>query len=264
MKRPMLPAPALLLLALITSLAPACATAPEVGVRPAFAADKVQRVAVVPFFALGRFGLSSEQLDQLLRNGEAAAVQALRTGGFEVIEPADFRARLDAAGAGAVFDDGILLRTDLSGFFEPRAANNEPSLEVLTLTTLAHDGVLQVDALLFGEVVYHTQTECNDDPRNYHAHALVQPGPSPPPTDDAQPCIVSHFQAKLIAVPTGEVMWFNRMLLQTYVDAPDPEQGWGNMARAVAHTLSGSHGLGKLGGGSANTDPTQRATSQLP
>jgi hypothetical protein len=191
---------------------------------------------------LGTFSLSPEELERVLHESERAAVESLRASGFEVIEPADFRAHLKEAGVANTFDDGILLRYDLSSYFEPARTANGPSLEVATLTSLEGKGVLQADALLFGEVVYHTRTTCSADPSRYNSHAVVaqkSADVSPGPT----PCIVSHFQAKLVYAPTGETMWFNRMLLQTYVDQPEQQAARSNMIQAVARTLAGPHGL---------------------
>lgn len=218
----------------------ACASTPEVGVRPDFEQKRVQRIAVVPFYTLSTFSLSQDELDQVLRESEQTAVESLRAGGFEVIEPRAFRQQLAEAGVATRFDDGVLLRNELSNYFEPARKSGQPSLEVATIQQLYQEGNLPADALLFGEVVYHTKTQCRADPTRYNEHAQVSgqsasPGPSP--------CVVSHFQAKLVYAPTGETMWFNRMLLQTHTDRATEQADRQNMVETVARTLAGPDGL---------------------
>ncbi len=246
------------LVGLMVMAASACATAPKTGVRPAFEQKKVHRVAVVPFYSLSHFSLSDQQLADLLHQSEQAAVEALKADGFEVIEPRAFRQQLAEAGVAHTFDDGVLLRNDLSFYFEPARQSGAPALEVATLQKLYQQGKLPAEALLFGEVVYHTRTECQDDATKYNSHAVVS-RPDSSKSDGPTPCIVSHFQAKLVYAPTGETMWFNRMLLQTDTDQPTADAGRRNMSQAVARTLTGPDGLKPFHGG-AKTAQKQRVS----
>jgi hypothetical protein len=233
-----------------------CASTPEVGVRPAFEQRQVLRIAVVPFYSVGSFSLSTKEMAQVIEASEQSAIDSLRTSGFEVIGPRAFRQHLAENSAATRFDDGVLLRSELAHYFEPAhsadAANTGPDLEVTTVRSLSQNGKLPADALLFGEVVYHTRTDCRIDPTLYNDHSDVL---RPPGTDAADSdtsnadasnsseCVVSHFQAKLVHAPTGETMWFNRRLLQTYTVKDSPEADQHNLARTVTRTLGGSNGL---------------------
>jgi hypothetical protein len=232
---------AVALLAIVCGTLWACASAPEVGVRPAFEKKKFPTVAVVPFYAVGNFSLSTNELDEVLRASETAAVEALRAEGFEVIEPGAFRQQLSAADVADTFDEGVLLRGPLSDYFEPSPKQSSPSLAVTTVRTLHTDGKLPSEALLFGEVVYHTETHCRVDPTEFHPRAQViyqdKSGFA------ASPCVVSHFRAKLVHAPSGETMWFNHTLLQTHSGEVVAETTSRNLAQAVANTLAGSDGL---------------------
>lgn len=216
-----------------------CASAPQTGVRPEFQSHTLQRIAVVPFYAQANFSLRPDELAELLERSEFAAVASLREFGFEVVPPGEFRAHLDESGAARRFDEGIVLRSELSAYFEPAKSSNGPSLEVVTLAKLQQEGVIQADALLFGEVVYHTETRCHKGSENSKAREALKAPTAAPST----PCVVSHFQAKLVYVATGETMWFNRVLLETYPRDLTPAVGSENMALTVGRTFAGPDGL---------------------
>lgn len=238
------------LLAAIVSLAmivAACASAPQVGVRPAFEQRHVPRVAVVPFYAMGTFSLPSSELAEALRSSEQAAIAALEADGFEVVDPRALRQHLAEHDAASVFDEGVLLRSELSNYFEPANDSTGPSLEVTTIRKLYQEGKLPAEALLFGEVVYHTRTECRFDPTAYNSYADVS-GQANVSNQMGSPCIVTHFQAKLVYAPTGETMWFNRRLLQTNTGQADLAAARANLTETVNRTLGGPDGLRSFGG----------------
>lgn len=219
-----------------------CASGPKTGVRPEFQSHILQRVAVVPFYAQTNFSLSPEDLADVLAQSEHAAVASLRTYGFEVVASADFRTHLQKVDAADRFDEGIVLRSELSTYFEPAKTSNGPSLEVATLAELNRDGAIRVDALLFGEVVYHTETLCHHAPTAHSSREALK-APDAATSTSSTPCVVSHFQAKLVYVPTGETMWFNRALLETYPEPSAPGAGAENMAQTVVRTFDGPDGL---------------------
>lgn len=192
---------------------------------------------MVPFYAQTNFSLSPDKLAAVLQQSERAAVESLRGYGFEVMGPADFRERLERADAATLFDDGIVLHAGLSTYFEPAKSSNGPSLEVATLTRLNQEGALGVDVLLFGEVVYYTETLCNTDPNTAKSRE------APRTSTTSTPCVVSHFQAKLVYVSTGETMWFNRAFLETYPPPATPDAGAATITQTVARTFDGPDGL---------------------
>jgi hypothetical protein len=239
---------ALLASTLIVLTLAGCASAPEVGVRPAFEQRQVPRIAVVPFYSLGTFSLSNAQITEVMEASEASAVESLRASGFEVIEPRAFRQHLVENDATTLFDDGVMLRSELANYFEPaHGGDTGPDLEVTTVRELYEQGKLPAEALLFGEVVYHTRTNCRVDPTPHNEHAEIL-GASSVNASDASECVVSHFQAKLVHAPTGETMWFNRRLLQTYTAEGAPEADQQNLAQTVTRTLGGSDGLAAFRG----------------
>lgn len=230
--------------ALLISLG--CASAPQIGVREAYQQKTIQRVAVVPFYTLGSFSLSADQLEHILEGAQQAAVSTLEMNGFEVISPEELMAQLSAAQAADTFHDGVLLRRDLDLYFEAIDAAEEPPLEVQTVAELSRRGVLKVDALLFGQVVYHTRTTCDEDPTEYTTRAVII-GEKSTTSAAPSPCVVSHFQGKLVHLPSGGTMWFNRVYLQTFLDASSSDealQARQNIAEVVGRTLQGSNGVG--------------------
>lgn len=233
-----------------------CASGPRTGVRPEFQAHLLRRVAVVPFYAQTNFSLSPDQLAAVLQQSEHAAMDSLRGYGFEVIEPTEFRAHLERSDAHILFDDGVVLRGALSSYFEPAKSSNGPSLEVATLTRLNREGALGVDALLFGEVVYYTETLCNTDPNT----PTSREAPRAPAA--STPCVVSHFQAKLVYVATGETMWFNRTFLETYPPPATPDAGAATMTQAVARTFDGPDGLADFNLPDAAPTPDTRIAAE--
>ncbi|QDG49782.1 hypothetical protein FIV42_03220 [Persicimonas caeni] len=215
--------------------------------RPDFEQRHVPRVAVAPFYSMGTFSLPADELDEALRSSEEAAIQALEADGFEVVGPRALRQHLAENDAAKAFDEGVLLRSELSNYFEPARDAGRPSLEVATIQKLYKEGKLPAEALLFGEVVYHTRTECRVDPTLYNDHADIA-GASQTTEEAGSPCIVSHFQAKLVYAPTGETMWFNRKLLQTNTGEASLEAARANLTETVGRTLSGPEGLRSFGG----------------
>ncbi|MFW5968948.1 MAG: hypothetical protein ACOCV2_15595 [Persicimonas sp.] len=229
---------------LVCGLLAGCAASPQVGVRPEYQRDRLDEVAVAPFYAKSQFGLSEEELDELLAASEAGAVEALGTLGVEVIPPEEFRAYLDAQEAASRFDDGVPLRSSLSNYFEPAEAN-EPSdaLEVTTVSTLHNEQKLPTDALLFGELVYHTRTECRADPTQFNKHAKVVRSTDSRRRPEPGLCLVSHVRAKLVDATNGRTMWFNTLLLQTHLQPGEELEDVDHAADAIARTIGGEDGL---------------------
>lgn len=221
-----------------------CATSPEVGVRPEYQQNQLVQVAVAPFYTKSQFGLSEEQIDELLAAAEAGAVESLGSYGVDVISPEEFRAHLDAQEAASRFDDGVPLRSSLANYFEPAEAS-QPSdaLEVTTVSSLHDEQKLPADALLFGELVYHTRTECRADPTEFNDHAKIVRGSESRRNFETSPCLVSHVRAKLVDAANGRTMWFNTVLLETHLQPGEEIEDTEHTAETVAYTIGGEDGL---------------------
>lgn len=227
-----------------------CATSSNTGVRADYHKQPVERVAVVPFYAKASFGLDESQLDSVLDSSQKAAVETLRAEGFEVVEPEVFRDHLAQHEAESKFDDGVLLRSSLSNYFEPSDSEDErASLEVATVTELYEEDKLPGDALFFGELVYHTRAECRSDPSQYNERAEVSYHTEQARRADSSPCLVSHIRVKLVDAESGETMWVNNKLLQTHAAREGATSGPEHAAEAVTRTLGGDQGLQGLVGG---------------
>ena len=230
----------LLLVALLTCGA-SCATAPQVGVRDAYSGTQVDKVAIAPLYSTSRFGLSSEAFASLIQMAETGAKEALQTYGYDVTDVEAFEAMLRDHDQMQAWRDGVLLRSELTNYFEPED-NNNPSTARTTLRKLYEAGALPSRYVLFGEIVYHTTTTCRVDPRDFHPLATLE-GPSNTSLTGGQPCVVTHVRFKLVDARTADTMWYNEVLLESRTNDDVASVTQPNVYRAVDKTLGGSHGL---------------------
>lgn len=229
---------------MLTLLFGACATAPRVGVREDFAQVTVTSVAAAPLFATSQFGLDGARFASVRETYERAVAQDLRSLGFEVVTPDELHAQLEARGALDQLEDISTFRNGLSGYFEPRPGEREPR-EVLVLRALHADGALPASTLFVGEIAYQSAGVCTSDPREHNQLAQVFVGGKPARGDlAASPCVVSHFQAKLVDGETGRTMWQNRFLRELRVAEVTPDVLAENIAATVHTVILGEFGLG--------------------
>jgi hypothetical protein len=233
----------------------ACATAPQVGVRASYQGASVATIALVPFYALASFGLEDDALKELMRSYEEAATRWLSRRGFEVIDSRSFEHHLTELGVWHEFREGVLLREALTAYFEPTERGLATSIEVATLKRFAEQGLLPAPSLFFGELIYHSDGLCQNDPRRFTSYAQTQVTREAP-GDYPRPCVTSHFQAKLVDASSGHTMWYNRMLLETHSDRVDSQLIESTIAAAVQQTLASPRGIDRLlpGGREAGSD----------
>ncbi|TXD32500.1 hypothetical protein FRC96_17325 [Lujinxingia vulgaris] len=246
---------------LIFALFSGCASTPDVGVRDDYRSAKVRSVAVVPFYASGTFGMPSANFEPLRLAYQAQAMAWLEEMGFEVIAPDALERHLRERELWEVFDEGVALRGSLHRYFEPVDDQPEPRVEVLTLRTLAEQDALPADTLLVGQIVYHSRGTCRQSPESFTRYARTS-STADAPTGFPRPCVVSHFQAKLIDARTGHTMWFNRMYREFYSRQLNEDITRRNIIHTVADTLGDGSGLTDL---LANdTAPSSEASAARP
>jgi hypothetical protein len=218
-----------------------CAATPSVGVRRDYHQHTLRRVAVAPLTASSHFGLEDSEWHTIRATYERQVLTELSSFGFHVVPAGELERRLRASGHWQTFTEVLVPRGGLEARFEPQLQTDETSLEVDALRALAADSALEADALLMTEIVYQSDGFCDQDPREHSPHAVVVGD-----IDKSSPCVVSHFQAKLVDPTTGRTMWHNRQLLERRVDQLDDRTKVQNIREVVAATISGPHGLGPL------------------
>ncbi|TXD39259.1 hypothetical protein FRC98_02340 [Lujinxingia vulgaris] len=246
---------------LLMVLVAGCATTPDVGVRDDYRSAKVRSVAVVPFYASGTFGLPDANFEPLRLAYQAQAIAWLEEMGFEVIGPDALESHLRERDQWEIFEEGVLLRGSLTRYFEPVEDQPEPRVEVLTLRTLSSQDALPADTLLVGQIVYHSRGTCRQSPDEFTRYARTS-STADAPSEFPRPCVVSHFQAKLVDARTGETMWFNRMYREFYSRQLNEDVTRQNISRTVTDTLSQDSGLSQLLANDAA--PTSEASAARP
>ncbi|MBA2665072.1 MAG: hypothetical protein H0U74_22485 [Bradymonadaceae bacterium] len=253
--------PAVLTLALLLS---ACASQTvATGVRPVYQGARVTQIAIVPFYAQSNFSLDAQPFDRLIAHYESATQLWLERVGFDVIGSRAFRHHLTELGLWQAFSDGVSLRNSLAGYFERRGAHQTASIEVVTLKEMAADNKLPATNLLFGEVLYHSEGICRVDARRFTDYAKTTVMADAPDTLP-RPCIVSHFQAKLVDAPSAQTMWFNRSMREVHTGILDEALSSETIVTTVDLTLGSKAGLHQLLPPSSDAHPEQQSATSSP
>lgn len=231
----------------------ACSATPDkkLGLRPGYEQLAVKRVAIVPFYSTGTFGLEDDKLKATISAYERACAEWLINQGFQVLKPEEFRAHLERRSVWKEFQDGVELSLPLWRYFEPGADPTNQTTEVVTLRKLAQAKALPTKTVLVGEIVYQTETTCTQSADGSNTHASVVVSPSAP-DDYPRPCIVSHFQAKLVDTDRGDTIWYSRKLREYHDAKLDDGKRQANISEVVALTLGGPYGLDVLSSASAS------------
>jgi len=207
----------------------------ETGLRAGTEGVAVHRVAVMPVVAADPFGMEPAEQQAMLELYEAEVVHGLEELGAEVLTPVQVRDALMKAGRSDEIRRRLELNRPLELLFEPESIDERRQFED-DRKVFARElrDVLGVDALLVGQVVYHTTGRCEagaESPYTEHVAVLGESGGGR--TD--VPCAISHFQAKLVDTRTGLTLWYNRVLRETRSassESPPPDAG-GNAVEAV-------------------------------
>lgn len=224
-----------------------CATGPDPrpGLRRPYRNEHLDRIAVVPVYARSSFSLSGERLERRLDWTEGGVVAWLERHSSSIVAPEATRRRLDEQGAWHPFRPGGPLHDDLARSFEHAATSEKRRRQFRRLQKLHADRALPARYLLFGELLYHTVSRCvtRADSFNDRSTVVVRPGGNP---NSEGPCVVTHFQARLVDAKTGRTVWFNRHLVEHHVDEIDRDVIRRNIADATARTLNYEDELASL------------------
>lgn len=241
-----LPSPklAILLALLALLLLSACATGNKttIGMRPEFQRVEIDSIAIVPFYAQSRFSLNDADFEAMIESYESATAAWFERMGFDVVDARAFQHHLTEIGAWQEFNDGIILRHSLRNYFEHTGTKPSLAIEVITLKRLAAEGKLPAQNLLFGEVIYHSEGICHIDARGYSDYvetSVLSQAPSSLP----RPCIVSHFQAKLITASSAQTMWFNRSMREVHTGSLEPQMTAQTVSETIEQTFGNKAGI---------------------
>ncbi len=217
---------------------------PDVGVRPEFKGVPVDRVVMTPFYLSSGMGLGPEARDDIKLAYEQQTQAWLTAQGFEVVSPQAFQQQLTEAGVWQVYADGMTFRQSLDQYFLEANPGASASVEVLALQTLLKSGALpEGDAILFGEVVYQTQTRCRVHADEVVEFAVVEQVGSMVGSDGEVSCVVGHLQSTLVDPKSQKMMWINRGLVELHVEALTDAMTKLNIERVVEFVYSGKKGL---------------------
>lgn len=216
------------------------------GLRDGVLPGSVGRIAILPFAPSDPFGMEPEAQTLMLARYEASAARELGALGFELLSVEELRQGLASDEARAELKR---LRIDrpLPELFEPDR-RQDGALEDDRHVLLRELGRrLEVRTALVGQVIYHTEAVCQGREPNPYANEVAYVT-GPPEGDVRVPCVVSHFEAKLVDLETGRTLWYNRALRELRADAPSapiPDAG-ANADATVARVISNDrHGLGQ-------------------
>ena len=214
-----------------------CGAAQKVGVRKTFKNRTVERVAVIDVYATGQFSLDDDAFAALRDTYVAATEATLSELGFSVVTTKEFESSFESPEARERFWGGIPTHNSLEPMFE----RNRGEVGTEAETVIAFSKQLPANALFIAEVVYFTQGVCDSKTTDYTTHVVIEPEGVRTPA----PCVVSHYQAKLIDSATGSTMWHNRVMLE-HRGAVKPEELREVIFENVRRVLMSHDGLGNF------------------
>lgn len=221
-----------------------CATTNSVGVRAKFDDTKVRSVTVFPAYSLAAFGMTRSESEYLTRVYTNAMVEWAESAGLQVVALDELQTNLGDKAKQSIAD-GYPPTLPLDRAFEPKEVEFIGA-EVEMVQKLSELQALPTDAILVGEIVYQTEGRC-EEPATEHSERAWVDGER-----ETEDCLISHFQAKLVHIPSGETIWHNRALLERRA-AATPETRLRTIRQAVAMTLQGAGGATSVLG----SNPTQ-------
>ncbi len=179
----------------------------ELGLRDGYEAVEVRRVGMLRIMAESRWGMTEQELQQMLGVYEDQSGEGLGKLGFEVVPHPDILQSLEGTPYHDRLGEALDIDRSLGELFEDASpAGNEERLE----TVMAIGTHAKVQAVFLARVVYHTEATCNGTAESeFTPHVILPDGT---PRDATVPCAVSHFEAKLIDTRSGKTIWYNRAL----------------------------------------------------
>ncbi len=213
-----------------------CASPNTVGVRPEFETSRVKTIAMMPTYSVGGFGMTAREREIVERMYEFETIYWLEAQGFEVVRPDELQAAVQDRESQELYDEVVELDHSLNRYFEDAPPQAE-SIERTSLRELWTRKALPTRAILFTEVVYQTDGTCRTAASEHTEYSEVVG-----PAESDQPCIISHFQAKLVDAESGVTMWHNRMLRELRGDLT-PLHRAENIGAVVETTFAGPYGI---------------------
>jgi len=221
-----------------------CATTPQVGIRSDYRGGSLSGSSMTPFFSRSTFSLSDAELDRRLAWAEEAAVTWLSERGVQVTPPGDVQSRLREADAWGDFEPSGIFTVDLAASFESAPREERRQTQTSILYDLFDRG-LSRRYVLFGELLYQTTAECREDPDRYTSRSRVVVADDAPESLP-RPCVVTHFQARLMDASAGATVWYNRTLRELHAAEIDRSHVQRNIRATVRRTLASDGGLSGL------------------
>lgn len=193
---------------------------------------------MTPTYSVGGFGMTEREREIVERTYQIQTIRWLEAHGFAVIEPDELATQFSSEDSRALYLEIVDLNESLDTYFE--GVSGIESIELTSLKELWEQGELPSKTLLFSEVVYQSDGICR-----IRASEFTELSEVIGPSEETGPCIISHFQAKLVDAESGATMWHNRMLREVRVET-SPRQRAENIEAVVKHTFTGPHGLTTL------------------
>ena len=200
---------------------------------------------MTPYYSRSSMGMLLEERERFHAQYESMTVAKLEQLGFEVVSPEAFSQSLVEHDAWQIYEDGWRFRHALEDYFRGSDGPTSVAIEVLTLRALAKKGVLASDVVLFGEVVYQSQTTCivlADEQVSFAVVDRVQ-GVELKKGADGNPCVVSHLQSMLVDAASEQVMWVNQALVELHLEAHSEQSVALTIERVIDLVFAGDEGL---------------------
>ena len=197
---------------------------------------------MTPFYSSSAASSSLQEREAIEALYTTQTIESLERLGFEVVSPEALTQGLVEAGAWEAYEAGLTFRHSLNRYFLDLPRTEAPEIDALL--RLGELGVLPEGAMLFGEVVYQSETTCRVYADETVSFAVVE-GTSRGDGDGVA-CVVSHVQSTLIEAKTARMMWINRALVELHVETLDEDARVRGVARAVQRVYEGEGGLAEF------------------
>jgi hypothetical protein len=226
-----------------------CATS-DVGVRADYNNRQIAEVAVWPFYSDTSFELLDDSRERVEMSGQQRAVSWFEQRDIRVVSPDAISSitvtetpgrPAGSAGDGGAGDPFGVFEVELEQRYNP-GRRHRPSQSARLLEQLYRDGELSARYVLFGRVVYHTETTCRVRGDAFYSRAEVVFDPDVT-SKLPNPCAVTFLQFKLVDAKRGATVWFNEGLREFHVPEMTAAAVEKNTRALVDRLLGGADGL---------------------